>query len=368
MKFTVSQDSLSDALSIVGKGVSGTSTLPILSCVLIKAEDGLIELQTSNYTTSVRHRIAAHVDEPGQLVVPCKLFTSIAKALPDAPVHVELVDRQAVVSCEKSTFTLSTLDPRDFPEFPVYAIEAGVELPVGILSEMVGRVWRVTAKDAARPILEGIHMTVGNNTLTLAATDSTRLAMCDTSVETSSLEGNFELNIPAVAMNDALSIMAPSPSIFIGVSGKQIVFEAGNTCYVASRIEGEYPNVRQLIPDSCVVRAKVDVEAFSAAFKRVAVLARSDGPVRFSIDTDAGTLTLAVISTDQGHASETIDIEAEGESGSIAFKNSYIHDCLSALGHQEKEISLELKSYSQMGVFKSYDKVNYLYLIMPMWV
>ncbi len=368
MKFTVSQDSLSDALSIVSKGTSGTSTLPILSCVLIKAEDGLIELQTSNYTTSVRHRIAAHVEEAGQLVVPCKLLSNIAKALPDAPVHIESVDRQALISCEKSNFTLSALDPRDFPEFPVYAIEAGVELPVGVLSEMVARVWRVTSKDTVRPILGGVHTTVGNNTLTLAATDSMRLAMCDTNVETSSLEGNFELNIPAPALNDALSIMASAPSIFIGVSGKQIVFEAGNTCYVASRLEGEYPNVRQLIPADCVVRAKIDVEAFSAAFKRVAVIAKPDIPVRFTIDADAGTLTLTVISADQGRASETIDIEVEGEGGTIAFKNSFIHDCLSALGHQEKEITLELQSYSKMGVFKSYDKVNYLYLIMPMRV
>ena len=107
------------------------------------------------------------------------------------------------------------------------------------------------------------------------------------------------------------------------------------------------------------------VEAFSAAFKRVAVIAKPDIPVRFTIDADAGTLTLTVISADQGRASETIDIEVEGEGGTIAFKNSFIHDCLSALGHQEKEITLELKSYQAPGVFKSYDKINYLYLVMP---
>ena len=70
MRFTVSQSSLADALAIVQKGIASASTLPILSGVLIKAEDGVLEFQTSNYTISIRHRVAARVDEPGRVVVP----------------------------------------------------------------------------------------------------------------------------------------------------------------------------------------------------------------------------------------------------------------------------------------------------------
>lgn len=364
MKFTVSQDALSDALTIVSKGVAATSTLPILAGVLIKASDGVIEFQTSNYTISIRHRIAARIDEPGQMVVPCKMLTSITKTLPDEPVNFEIVDRQVIVSCAKSTFRLNTLDPRDFPEFPAYAIEAAVELPVGILSEMVSRVWRVTSKDKARPVLGGVYMTVENNTIRLVATDSFRLAVCDTKVETSSLEGSFELNVPAAAMNDAVSIMADSPSIMVGATDTQVVFEAGNTCYVSRHIEGTYPNYKQLLPTSCATSVKIDVEEFSAALKRVAVIAGSNAAVKLDIDTDVNTLTLSVISADQDRATETLDVEAEGDSGTIAFNHHYILDCLNAL-NREKEITLELKSYSQAGVFKSYDKIDYLYLVMP---
>ena len=69
MRFTVSQSSLADALAIVQKGIASASTLPILSGVLIKAEDGVLEFQTSNYTISIRHRVAARVDEPGRVAV-----------------------------------------------------------------------------------------------------------------------------------------------------------------------------------------------------------------------------------------------------------------------------------------------------------
>ena len=346
MKFTVSQSSLTQAIGVVMKGVASASTLPILSGVLVKAQDGILEFQTSNYTISIRHRIAAHVEEEGEMVIPCKMLSNITKTLPDAPVR------------------LNTLDANDFPEFPAYAIESAVELPTDVLSEMVGRVWRVTSTDKARPILGGVHMKVENNTVRLVATDSFRLAVCDTQVETSTLEGSFELNVPADAFNDALNIMASQATIMIGATDTQVVFEAGNTTYVSRRIEGVYPNYKQLIPDSCVTSVKIDVAAFNAALKRVAVIASANPAVKFEIDVENGQMGLSSISNDQDLAQETIDVEAEGESGTIAFNYHYIFGCLNALS-KEKEITLELKSYSQAGIFKSYDKINYLYLVMP---
>ena len=342
MKFTVSQSSLTQAIGVVMKGVASASTLPILSGVLVKAQDGILEFQTSNYTISIRHRIAAHVEEEGEMVIPCKMLSNITKTLPDAPVTFELSERQVLIGCEKSSFRLNTLDANDFPEFPAYAIESAVELPTDILSEMVGRVWRVTSTDKARPILGGVHMKVENNTVRLVATDSFRLAVCDTQVETSTLEGSFELNVPADAFNDALNIMASQATI----------------------IEGVYPNYKQLIPDSCVTSVKIDVAAFNAALKRVAVIASANPAVKFEIDVENGQMGLSSISNDQDLAQETIDVEAEGESGTIAFNYHYIFGCLNALS-KEKEITLELKSYSQAGIFKSYDKINYLYLVMP---
>ena len=104
MKFTVSQSSLTQAIGVVMKGVASASTLPILSGVLVKAQDGILEFQTSNYTISIRHRIAAHVEEAGEMVIPCKMLSNITKTLPDAPVTFELSERQVLIGCEKSSF------------------------------------------------------------------------------------------------------------------------------------------------------------------------------------------------------------------------------------------------------------------------
>ena len=364
MRFTVSQSALSDAIAVVQKGVAAASTLPILSGVLMRATDGVLEFQTSNYTISIRHRIAARVDEEGQMVIPCKMLSNICKTLPDAPVSFELAERQVNITCEKSSFRLNTLDAGDFPEFPTFALDHSVELPANVLTEMVNRVWRVTSTDKNRPVLNGVYMTVENNTIRLVATDSYRLAVCDTQVETSSLEGSFELNVPADAFNDALSITGGQGTIMVGSTDTQVVFVAGNTTYVSRRIEGTYPNYKALLPQTCATTVKIDVEALSAALKRVAVVAQANSAVKFEISAETGALILSAISNDQDAANETVDVEVEGASGVIAFNYHYIFGCLNVLG-REKEITLELQSYQQAGVFKSYDKINYLYLVMP---
>ena len=116
--------------------------------------------------------------------------------------------------------------------------------------------------------------------------------------------------------------MASQATIMIGATDTQVVFEAGNTTYVSRRIEGVYPNYKQLIPDSCVTSVKIDVAAFNAALKRVAVIASANPAVKFEIDVENGQMGLSSISNDQDLAQETIDVEAEGESGTIAFNSA----------------------------------------------
>ena len=137
MRFTVSQSSLAKALSIVSKGMASNSTLPILSGIRISANEGTLELQTTNLTISIRHRVAANVDEPGETVVSGKILSSIVKTLADAAVTFEADGSSLVITCEKSAFKLNTLDPSDFPEFPTFVLNRSVELPSDLLSQMV---------------------------------------------------------------------------------------------------------------------------------------------------------------------------------------------------------------------------------------
>ena len=364
MKFTVSQSALSEALAVVSKGMASNSTLAVLTGVYIKAEEGVLEFQTTDLTISIRHKIAANVEELGETVVSGKILSNIVKTLPDAAVEFESDGRGVSIICDKSTFRLNTLDPKDFPEFPQFALEQTVELPSALLNDMVDRVYKVTSKDSSRPVLSGILLTVADNTIRLVATDSFRMAVVDSNVETSSLEGTFETIVGGNTFHAALSLPSMTETVLIGTTDSQVVFVFGNTTYISRKIDGQFPNYKQLLPDTCATTVEIDLPQFSAALKRVSVIALSNPSVRFDIDAEGKVMRLSASSPDQGESTESIPVEVTGDSMSIALNYHYVFDCVNAASGEDK-ISLELQSTMQPGIFKSYSKVNYLYLLMP---
>lgn len=364
MKFTVSQNALAQALSVVVKGMAASSTLPILSGIYLKAQEGSLEFQTTNLTISIRHKIAANVEEEGETVLSGKILTNIVKTLPDAAVSFEKVDKNVIISCGKSTFKLTTLEARDFPDFPEFALTQTVNLPSDLLSSMVDKVYRVTSKDNSRAILQGIMLTVEDNTIRLVATDSYRLAVTDSNVDTADLNAPFTAIVPGVTFHDVLSLPSMTDSILVGTTDTQIVFVFGNTTYISRKIEGTFPNYKQLLPANRTTAVTIDIAEFNAALKRVSVIAQSNPSVRFDIDADAKQMQLSATAPDQGESHEILPVEIDGESLAIALNYHYIFDCVNAASG-EKEITLELQSSMQPAVFKSYNKINYLYLLMP---
>ena len=363
MKFTVSQSALAKALLVVTKGMATNSTLPILSGIYVRATEGTLEFQTTNLTISIRHRIAANVEEAGETVVSGKILANIVKTLPDSAVTFEGIDRLITVTCGRSRFRLNTLDPHDFPEFPQYALERSIELPSALLAEMVDKVYKVTSKDTSRPILGGVLLTVEQNVIRLVATDSYRLAVCDSNVSVAPDEP-FRAIVPGATFHDVLALPSMTDTITVGTTGSQVVFSFGNTTYVSRKIEGNFPNYQQLLPKSCNTTVTIDTAEFSAALKRVSVIALANPSVRFDIDADAKLMRLSASSPDQGESTELLPVEVTGESMPIALNYHYVFDCVNAASDRQ-ELTLELQSTMQPGIFKSYAKINYLYLLMP---
>ena len=365
MKFSVSQSTLAKAIAVVSKGLASATNSAILAGILVRAEEGTMELQTTNQTIHVRDLMAANVSEPGETVVSGRMLANIVKALPDSAVTFETDGPQIGISCEHASFRMNTMDAADFPEFPTYALESSISLPVEVLREMEGRVGRAVSRDTSRPILTGILLTVDEGNVRLVATDTFRMAVCDTQVEGEGLERPFEMIVPAAAFHDVLGFAEGAPTVLVGSTRNQVVFECGDVTYVSRRIEGTFPNYRAIMPESSNTQIVCPVEEFDAVLRRVSVIAQSHPSVHMGVDVDGQLVTLSAKSVDAGEAMEQMDAKVTGASTMIALNYRYVFDCLAAL-RGEKDVTVELRSSREPALFKSIGKVSYVYLLMPL--
>lgn len=362
MRFSINRTELQNALGVVSKGISSRSTLPVLSGVLVSAHGDEITFQTTNLELSVHYDVPALVEEEGSAVLPGKLFADIVKSLPDAAVSVQADAESASISCDSSNFSIKALNPEDFPSFPHVDTTQTIEVPFDRFSSMVRRVARVVSKDESRAILTGVLMSIENGKLRMVATDSYRLAM--TEQELPSLpEGGFEAVIAGAFLLDIAALPKTEDPVTLALAENQIVVTYQNTVFINRRLEGNYPNYRQLLPDSHTLRVGMDVDRLAAAVKRTSLLGSSSSPVKFDINMASQTVQLSATAQDVGSALETLPCEGEGDDMEIAFNSTYVLDGLGAVGTDT--VYLEAQSPLKPGILKAAGSEDFLYLVMP---
>jgi DNA polymerase III subunit beta len=362
MNFSVARSELLDALSVVGKGMSARSTLPILSGVLISATNGTIQLQATDLEVSVKRSCSALTEQDGQVVVPGKLLTEIVRNLPEAAVTVETEGETAHVRCQHSSFTVKTLNANDFPKFPEVVVEKSISLPSKLMSAAVKRVSRSVSRDETRATLTGVLVVVDGPTLRMVSTDSYRLAMSEVVLEEGVLDG-IEAVVPGKALDEVTRLAPDSQPITIGLSENQILFEFGETTFVTRRIEGNFPNYKQIIPKDSTTSIEVVGEELVAAVKRVSLMALHNSPIKLTVNAADQTLSLSAATQDVGDASEDLMVKAEGGDVNIAFNHTFLMDGLSSAGSET--VRIEIKDPEKPGLIKSVGDEGFLYVLMP---
>ncbi|WP_251212968.1 DNA polymerase III subunit beta [Adlercreutzia murintestinalis] len=362
MRFTINKTELQIALNTVLKGVSTRSTLPVLSGIMLDARGDEVILQSTDLEYSVQYTVAALVDEPGRTVVPGKLLSDIVKNLADAAVTVQAAEGEAHITCDTSSFSVRTLNAEDFPGFPHVETDQTIEIPFPAFADMVKRVARVVSRDESRAILTGILITLEEGVLRMVATDSYRLAVCETALPEAIAE-DFEAVILGSFMNEIASLPKTEDMVRLAIAENQIVATCGPVVFINRRIEGNYPNYKQLLPDTYASRAELEVSALAASVKRASLLSSSTAPMRFDLNAASQTTQITVSSPDVGTAQETLPCAIEGEDVQIAFNSLYVMDGLAAISGEK--VSLEVQSDMKPGILRAAEPENYLYLIMP---
>ena len=359
MKFRCDRDALSEALQTVQRGVSSRPGIPALTGVLLDGTaEGRLTMTTTDLEVSSRLTIDVQVSEPGVALIPARLLADTVKSLSDSPVDVETDQSQARITCAAYEGSLRLLPAEDFPGLQ----EPGgtlVEAEAGAFAEAVSQVARAASRDEARPVLTGVLVEVSREGCVLVATDSYRLAVRDL---VASADGEAKAIVPERAFSEAGRAASGDEKgkVEILVDDAQVSFRAGGLTLTSRLIEGEFPNYRQLLPDTHESRLTVSRQQLLDAVRRVGLLARDTTPVR--LEFNALGVKLSSSSPDLGQAVETVEARYEGDDLTVAFNPQYLIDGLTAAVGES--VRLDVRDGLKPGVVHG-ENDGFTYLVMP---
>jgi DNA polymerase-3 subunit beta len=362
MKLTTTRDDLFAHLQTVTRAASTRSAIQALSGVQINAKGGAIELRATDMEIGLRVPLPATVEREGAVVLPARLLLDVVRALPAKDVTLELrpAEQDVEIKAGSATFDIRTLRLEDFPPFPEVEEGSRVEVPAKAFIETVARVARSASRDETRPVLTGILVSASGDELRMVATDSYRLAVKETRLE-SPLAGDLEANVPARALQELARIAADAERLGVAVRTNQVVFDVDGVVLSSRLIDGQFPNYRQLLPESYEHELRMASGEFTDVVRRISLLAQKNAPLRLAFQE--GEVTVSARTPDIGEASETIPVPFSGEAMEIGFNPDFLRDGLESV--EGGDVLLKLISALRPGLISSADGSGFLYLLMP---
>ncbi len=362
MKIMISREKFLDALQKVASIIGSRSTLPVLSNVLIEAVGEKIVLTTTDLEIRMTTEIECKVEEGGKTTLPAKKLLSIVRSLPVEEKDLSLKgddNHHISIQCGKPQFKLLGLAPDDFPQpVPMTPVRT-IKLSQVELSRIFGQISYAVSIDDSRKVLNGILLSVKENTFTAVATDGKRLALVEKVIEKYEGEEGDSI-VPSRSANELTRVLQKEGEVTIEIGENQASFKVGNTVMMTKLVEGNYPNYRQVIPTSFSKKVQIPSAAFSSALLRVSlVVSESSSFVKMTFNKT--TLLLHASSSEFGESKESIDIEYGGPELNISFNPIFLSDPFKNIDADKVEFQMN-DGYSPVAISGG---EGFLYVIMP---
>jgi len=363
MRVTCAKDELAEKLQVVGRGVSTRTSVQILAGIYLRAAGGQLALSSTDMEISLRVALDAQVEDEGAVVVPGRLLVDIARLLPSGEVTIAHRAEEGVVEveCGSASYRLHTYAAEDFPRLPEIDDATAFTVDRDVFVDTIARVSRSASRDESRPVLTGVLVRFEGEKLVMAATDSYRLSVKETSLPQGPGR-EVEAIVPARALAELARIAQPGEpgTLQIGVQENQVVFGIDDVWLTARRIDGQFPNYKQLLPQSFEAEITIPREDLLEVVRRTSVMAQRKSPLRLRFED--GQLTISAQTQDIGEAHESLPIAYSGEVIEIGFNAEFLRDGLESVN--DESVRIKLISPLRPGLIHG-ESDDFLYLIMP---
>lgn len=376
MKFRCERDDLLQAVQFASRAISNRATLPVLAGLRVEAaEGGEVAVASTDLELTMATSLKAAVDEPGKVILPGRLFGEMMRSLSAGQVSVVAGSGEVEIDSGRGRFRVKALAVEDYPalvldEEGMGAQGVRIEADASLLALALSQVVRSASTDESRQVLTGVLWEIAAGEVTLAATDSYRLAVRSFSVEGGPAEVEKVILPGRVLAEVARSLQGGAARRVEAVVGENLIvfklaFEEGDEApgeaVIGSRfIEGEFPNYRQLIPESYPNTLTVQRDLLLDVVKRVGLLAQNNMPVKLQLGAE---LEVSAHTPDVGEGQEVVDAEYAGEPLLIAFNPQFLQEGAAAV--QGDRLTLQASDGLKPAILRGEGDTAFTYLLMP---
>ena len=363
MRFTCEKNMLVQGLNIASRTVAQKSSLSVIEGILCRAGMNL-SLTGYNMETAITYQIDADISDPGECILPAKLFGDIIRRLPEGPVTV-VVDENYKVSIRAgfASFNISAESAEEYPELPDVSSDRAVHIPQNRLKELISGTIFAVAEDQGRPIHTGVKFEVAQETITAIAVDGFRLARRTYHMD-QACDREFDFVVPAQALKEVEKILIDSDDDASFTLGpKHILYHLGNATLVCRLLEGEFLDWRRVVPTKCPIKLVANVSDLASSIERVGLIVseKYKSPVRCVFSDQQ---LLMKTNTTIGAAEDRCSLAGDGNELEIGFNVRYLADVMRVI--PSEEVTLELtNNLSPIVLTPVDDKYDFAYMVLP---
>lgn len=362
MKLICPKSNLVNGAQIVSKAVPNKTTMSILECILIDANNGIIKLTANDMELGIETVIEGEIVEKGMIALDAKIFLDIVRKLPDNDITIETDnDLKTTITCEKSKFNIIGKSGEDFSYLPNIERNDSVIVSQFTLKEVVRQTIFSIADNDNNKLMTGELFDINGSTLKVVSLDGHRI-----SIRKIELKDSYEpkkVVVPGKTLNEISKILPgdADKDVNIFFTQKHILFEFDNTVVVSRLIEGEYFRIEQMLSSDYETKVKINKKEFLSCIDRATLLVKEGDKKPIIINITDGSMELKINSI-VGSMNEDINIEKSGKDIMIGFNPKFLIDALRVIDDEEIEIYLV---NPKAPCFIKNAEESYIYLILP---
>jgi len=364
MKFEIQREAVLKPLQMVSGVVEKKQTLPILSNILMNLEEDKLTITATNMEMEVIATTPLENSQPGSTTVPVRKFLDTTKTLADdALINFKLDDSKAILTSNKTRFSLATMPPDDFPVIDTKSQLFSFHIAQKQLKNIIDKTSFAMAFQDVRFYLNGLLLEISSDQVKSVATDGHRLAICHADTVTGVSE-NCSIIIPRKAVIEISRLLEESDEqveVVVGENFVRVILQ--DVTFTSKLVDGKYPNYDTVIPKNTDKQIHADKSSLKQCLIRTSIL--SNEKYRgIKLEISEGLLKATANNPDLEEAEDEIQIDYDGERVEIGFNVNYLLDAINALDADTVELNITDANGSTL--VKGVDDDTSQYVVMPM--